>query len=65
MLFDELSAVGDIPKSPSVYDDPYRSVYDTEVTFKAQHKAEGLLERWRKANVAFWNPERSPEPARA
>jgi hypothetical protein len=37
-------------------------VYPSEMRFKKEHQAEGLLERWRQAQVPFWNPDRKPEP---
>lgn len=40
-------------------------VFDSEVAFKSEHHAEGLLERWEAARIPFWNPNRRPEPAAA
>ena len=37
-------------------------VFESEVTYKAEHKAEALLDRWRAASVPFWDPNRSPVP---
>jgi hypothetical protein len=37
-------------------------VYESEVGFKAQHGAEELLRRWQLAGVAFWDPNRPPDP---
>jgi hypothetical protein len=38
-------------------------IYASERAFKASHGAEALLERWEKAGVPFWNPDRPPNPA--
>jgi hypothetical protein len=38
-------------------------IYESEVAYKAEHQTEGLVALWRKANIRFWNPDRSPEPA--
>jgi len=35
-------------------------LFDAERAFKAEHGAEALLDRWEKAGVPFWNPERAP-----
>lgn len=34
-------------------------VYESEVSFKAQHRAEELLHRWQSAGVSFWDPTRA------
>lgn len=35
-------------------------MFDAERAFKSEHGAEALLDRWEKAGVPFWNPERTP-----
>ena len=40
-------------------------VFESEVAFKAEHKASELLKRWRTAHVPFWDPNRNPEPSTA
>jgi hypothetical protein len=35
-------------------------LFDTERTFKSAHGAQALLDKWEKAGVPFWNPERAP-----
>jgi hypothetical protein len=40
-------------------------IFESELAYKARHGVEGLLKHWQGSNVAFWNPERLPEPARA
>lgn len=35
-------------------------LFDAEGAFKAEHGAAALLDRWEKAGVPFWNPERAP-----
>jgi hypothetical protein len=40
-------------------------VFASEVAFKAERRTDALLERWRAANVPFWNPNRWPEPSAA
>ncbi len=40
-------------------------VYESEVAFKAKHRTEALLQRWEAAHVAFWNPQRAPQPGLA
>ena len=40
-------------------------VFQSEVSFKAERQAEGLLERWKAAGLAFWNPDRRAEPGHA
>jgi len=37
-------------------------VFQSEVSFKAERGAEGLLERWKAAGLAFWDPRRRAEP---
>lgn len=35
-------------------------LFDAERAFKSVHGVEALLDRWEKAGVPFWNPERAP-----
>ncbi len=35
-------------------------LFDSERAFKSEHGAEALLDRWEKAGVPVWNPERTP-----
>jgi hypothetical protein len=35
-------------------------LFDAERAFKSEYGAEALLERWERAGVPFWNPERAP-----
>jgi hypothetical protein len=37
-------------------------VFESEVSFKAERRAEGLLEHWKAAGLAFWDPDRRAEP---
>jgi hypothetical protein len=37
-------------------------VFESELTYKAEHGAEALLRRWEEERVPFWNPGRSPAP---
>jgi Suppressor of fused protein (SUFU) len=38
-------------------------IYDTEATYKTEHGAEALLQRWERSQVPCWNPDRT-EPSR-
>jgi hypothetical protein len=38
-------------------------VFQSEVSFKAERKAEGLVEHWKAAGTAFWDPDRRAEPS--
>jgi len=37
-------------------------IFDSEMAYKTEHSAEALLERWHRAKVPFWDPNRTPEP---
>jgi len=37
-------------------------IYPSELEFKVKRGAEGLLRRWEKSGVPFWNPNRTPNP---
>jgi hypothetical protein len=37
-------------------------MFDSEMAYKTEHSAEALLERWHRAKVPFWDPNRTPEP---
>jgi hypothetical protein len=37
-------------------------LYQSELAFKSQGRAEDLVDRWRAAKVPFWDPERMPAP---
>ncbi len=37
-------------------------IYPSELEFKLKHGAEGLIRRWEKSGVPFWNPHRTPNP---
>ena len=37
-------------------------IYPSELEFKVKHGAEGLIRRWEKSGVPFWNPNRTPNP---
>lgn len=38
-------------------------IYDSELSYKTDHGAEALLERWEQSKVRFWDPNRTSEPA--
>ncbi len=38
-------------------------IFESELAYKSEHTAEGLLRRWEELRVPFWDPNRSPEPA--
>jgi len=37
-------------------------IFESEAAYKAAHSAEALLDRWERAHVAFWDPNRTAEP---
>jgi hypothetical protein len=38
-------------------------LYPSELQFKKDHSLDALIEHWWKHDVAFWDPNRPPEPA--
>jgi hypothetical protein len=38
-------------------------IFESELSYKRQHGADGLLARWKQREVAFWNPDRQAEPS--
>lgn len=38
-------------------------IYESELAYKREHTADGLIQRWEKSLVPFWDPNRSPDPA--
>ncbi len=38
-------------------------VFESELVYKSEHTAEGLLRRWEEFRVPFWDPNRSPARA--
>lgn len=38
-------------------------IFESELAYKARHSTKELLEHWQKAEVAYWDPGRLPEPA--